>query len=276
MAASPSVESRLRGALWGLCAGDALAMPTHWYYGSEAQVRRDYGSSLTGYVRPKERLPGSIMSKSNTDGGGRGGFHAGRATIIGDYMNHGKKKYWAPGQDYHYHATLQRGENTLEAQLVRVLMRSLVATRGVLDAAHFREAYVDFLRTPGSHNDTYASTCHRMFLANLVHGKKKPEDCPDNDGHNVDTIDGLVLPQVAAAAAAVATKGDAAAAQRAARDCARVTRDSRALEKAAAVWADLVGATLQGADLQRSLAAAAAALGFGARPLVGRADDVVS
>ena len=31
-----------------------------------------------------------------------------------------------------------------------------------------------------------------MFFANLVKGKS-PENCPDNDGHNVDAIDALTL-----------------------------------------------------------------------------------
>merc|ERR1712224_1043908 len=41
-------------------------------------------------------------------------------------------------------------------------------------------------------NDCYASTCHRMFFANLSRGLP-PEKCPDNDNHNVDTIDGLIM-----------------------------------------------------------------------------------
>jgi len=31
-----------------------------------------------------------------------------------------------------------------------------------------------------------------MFFSNLINGKT-PEECPDNDGHNVDAIDGLTL-----------------------------------------------------------------------------------
>eukprot|EP00617_Octactis_speculum_P013778 CAMPEP_0185747148 /NCGR_PEP_ID=MMETSP1174-20130828/5791_1 /TAXON_ID=35687 /ORGANISM="Dictyocha speculum, Strain CCMP1381" /LENGTH=208 /DNA_ID=CAMNT_0028422199 /DNA_START=21 /DNA_END=643 /DNA_ORIENTATION=+ len=202
--ATVSVESRVRGALWGLFAGDALAMPSHWYYGGKRQVQQDYGrSGITGYVKPVERLPGSIMSKSNTDGAGRGSFNAGRPSIIGDYINHGKKKYWAPNQSYHYHATLKAGENTLEAQLVRVLMRSVVRSGGSFEPSAFREDYVEFMTREGSHNDTYASTCHRMFFANMIHGGLNPEECPDNDRHNVDTIDGLVLPTVSILAAAL-------------------------------------------------------------------------
>ncbi len=54
------------------------------------------------------------------------------------------------------------GENTLEAQLVRVLMRSIVECGGEFVAPHFCDAYVKFMTTPGSHNDTYASTAHRQ------------------------------------------------------------------------------------------------------------------
>lgn len=48
------------------------------------------------------------------------------------------------------------------------------------------------MTTEGSHNDAYASTCHRMFFKNLKAGKN-PKDCPDNDNHNVDTLDAITL-----------------------------------------------------------------------------------
>jgi len=79
-------------------------------------------------------------------------------------------------------------------------MKSIVANKGVFDADYFRDAYITFLTTPGTHNDTYASTCHRMFFSNLVHEKREPKDCPDDDGHNVEAIDGLVLPTIVALA----------------------------------------------------------------------------
>ncbi len=47
------------------------------------------------------------------------------------------------------------------------------------------------MTTPGSHNDVYAATAHRMFFANFA--KNKPLDqCPDNDKHNTDSIDGII------------------------------------------------------------------------------------
>jgi len=49
-----------------------------------------------------------------------------------------------------------------------------------------------FMQTPGSHNDCYAATAHRMFFENLMSGKD-PKLCPDNDEHNVDSIDALTV-----------------------------------------------------------------------------------
>ena len=138
-----SVEARLRGALWGLFAGDALAAPTHWYYGGIRQIEADYGrGGIKGYTKPRGNLTGSIMNKSNLNGGGRGRWESGR-TVIGDIINHGKKDLWHPSKSVHYHATLSAGENTLEARLCRVLMRVVTARGGAFDADAFRDAHVD-------------------------------------------------------------------------------------------------------------------------------------
>lgn len=153
----------------------------------------EYGHLITDYTKPNTKLPGSILNKSNLNGGGRSlgtttSSSQSQPTIIGDVINHGKQDLWSPHKSIHYHATLQKGENTLEVQIARVLMKSITDNQGKFDANHFRKAYIDFMTTPGSHNDTYASTCHRMFFANLVHRKLPPEQCPDNDFHNVDTV----------------------------------------------------------------------------------------
>jgi ADP-ribosylglycohydrolase len=228
------MESRLRGALWSFFSGDALAAPSHWYYGGAAQIQQDYGGPITDYTKPKLELRGSILNKSDINGGGRGSFSESGISVIGDIINHGKKDYWSPQKSIHYHATLQKGENTLEAQLARVLMKSIVANRGTFDANHFRNAYIKFMTTPGSHNDTYASTCHRMFFKNLKILNLPPEECPDNDGHNVDAVDLLVLPTIAAMTASTKEQaGEVAAAT------AAVTRKSSQMRVCRA-WGELV------------------------------------
>lgn len=282
-------ESRLRAALWSLFAGDALAAPTHWYYGGRLQIQKDYGpDGIQDYTKPVFHLAGSILNKSNLNGGGRATTKTGAnnhsnnnqgtknnaatglpPSIIGYVINHGKEDLWNPSRQIHYHATLEAGENTLEASLVRVLMKSMAKTGdGTFDADTFRQDYMDFMMKAGSHNDTYASTCHRMFFRNLIFEGQSPENCPDNDRHNVDTIDGLVLPTVvsltyAAAATTKAPSGDnndddnnigqqqqqqqqqflqeqRLAARRAAAACAAVTRNSHVLETAASAWSDFL------------------------------------
>jgi ADP-ribosyl-[dinitrogen reductase] hydrolase len=235
-------RSIIESALYAFFAGDALSSPTHWFYGGFPQIQQYYGpTGITGYTKPVLNLPGSILNKSNLAGGGR-------ATprdkvndpIIGQIINHDKAQYWDPNKNIHYHATLQAGEPTLEAQLARVLMQSIVANAGRFNADHFRRAYVHFMTTPNSHNDTYASTCHRMFFANYYYRKLDPTDCPDNDRHNVDTIDGLVLPTITALAVAGRRDGTLLEARTAAAATAAVTRKSDTLSTYAAAWGQLI------------------------------------
>ena len=166
----------------------------HWYYGGPDQIRTDFGHLLTDYERSVHPFPDSIMQLSNTGGGGRG---SDEGDVVGGVILHDKKPYWRRGGQFHYHHTLEAGENTLEAVLAREMIRSLTSTGGRFSAEDFRRRYIALMTTPGTHNDTYASTCHRMFFKKWRSGVA-PENCPDNDGHNVDTMDGLVLPSVVA------------------------------------------------------------------------------
>jgi len=146
-----------------------------------------------------------------------------------------------------FHHTLDAGENTLEASIVRVLLQSLTSTEGQFSAADFRQRYIDFMTTPGTHNDTYASTCHRMFFQKWRAGTD-PVDCPDNDGHNVDTIDGLVIPSVVALVAM--TRGDdAATAAEKAIEAAAVTRSSKVLPEYIRTTTNLLHKVLHGTTL---------------------------
>lgn len=242
------LEDRLRGALWGFLAGDALSAPTHWYYGGKRQIVSDYGHEITDYTKPNRNLAGSILNKSDLNGGGRGNSKN-PLSIVGDVINHGKQDLWSPSQSIHYHATLQKGENTLEVQLARVLMKSIVATDGTFDADHFRTKYIEFMTTPGSHNDTYASTCHRMFFANMIYKKLAPEKCPDNDQHNVDTMDGLILPTIVAMSTpTISSSKTTRPEETPAAACAAVTRRSTVLEKTSGMWAQVVASAIREPD----------------------------
>ena len=57
-----ALADRVKGALFGLLIGDALSMPTHWFYGGERQVLHwshhlaDSTGTGSGYLRPYPRL----------------------------------------------------------------------------------------------------------------------------------------------------------------------------------------------------------------------------
>ena len=105
--ASPSLHDRIKGAYYGICVGDALAMPVHWYY-RPSDIVADFGR-IVDFQAPKLRHPSSIMPLSATGTGGRGGQGG---DIIGTVINHGKKHLWGvPNQ--HYHVGMKAGENTL-------------------------------------------------------------------------------------------------------------------------------------------------------------------
>ncbi len=202
-----SFEDSIRGALFGLYVGDALAMPVHWYY-SLGQLSKDFPKGIYKYEKSVSVFPGSIMNLSNTGGGGRG---SDKGTIIGDVINHGKKKYWKKGGNIHYHFGLECGENTLDAQITKLLTNSIIKNKFKFNKFEFLKDYTKFMTTPNSHNDVYASTAHRMFFANYIkycnvdkndkNGENNSKNgkfeewilnCPDDDGHNVAAIDMLI------------------------------------------------------------------------------------
>jgi len=161
-------------------------MPVHWYY-DRSRLQKDFGK-ITGYEKPMPTFPDSIMNKSSTGSGGRG---SDKGSIIGDVICHGKKEFWRADKGYHYHHGMKAGDNTLDTLICRLLIVSMTQNSGMFNASSFLNSYATYMTTPGSHNDTYAATAHRMFFENYV--KKIPLDqCASNDGHNTDSIDGLI------------------------------------------------------------------------------------
>lgn len=199
-----TVRDRLRGALWGLFVGDALAMPAHWYY-DVAALRRDYGL-IRDYQAPLEHHPNSIMSLASTGRAGRGSQEG---EVVGGLILKGKKGYWGRPHT-HYHRGMRRGDNTLNLLCVRVLLRRLTAAGGC-DPAGFLRDYIAFMTAPDSHNDTYAESYHRDFFANHARGLP-PERCAGAEGHDTASIGSLVsLPPVIFAAWAQQGRAQASA-----------------------------------------------------------------
>lgn len=175
---------RMRGALWGLFIGDALAMPAHWYY-NVAALWQDFGQ-IRDYQAPKAHHPNSIMALANTAKAGRGSQDG---DIVGGVILKGKKQHWGQA-NRHYHQGMQAGDNTLNLLCARILLRSL-NTNGRYDSTDFLHQYIRFMTEPDQHNDTYAESYHRDFFANYAKGVN-PENCAGAEGHDTASMGGLV------------------------------------------------------------------------------------
>lgn len=164
---NPVTDQKCAGVLWGTFIGDALAMPVHWYY-DRAALGRDYGT-VRDYLAPRNPHPDSILWRS---------AHT-PLNERGDIL-HEQAQYWGQ-RGIHYHQFLRAGESTLNLQLGRVLIESLVA-RGSYDAEDYQQRYLDFMLTPGRHQDTYVEECHRKFFTAYARGVA-PRKCGGNDIH---------------------------------------------------------------------------------------------
>jgi ADP-ribosylglycohydrolase len=164
--------SKINGALAGLCMGDALAMPVHWYYNRLA-LEKDYGL-VTDYLKPRNPHPDSILWRSTYE-----------ATNTKGEILHDQAPYWGK-KGVHYHQFLNAGENTLNVKICRLLVESLNQNRGY-DAKDFLNKYIRFMTTPNSHRDTYIEECHRNFFSNYAAGVA-PHKCGVAEKH----IGGLV------------------------------------------------------------------------------------
>jgi ADP-ribosyl-[dinitrogen reductase] hydrolase len=179
---------RIRNSLWGLFAGDALAMPAHWFYSLE-NLKEAFDGGLTRYEAPPHPHPESFMvgmtylpdlaSAQRLDR---------RYDILHEHARfyetsfarleietgereseHGNA---TPSLEerYHYHHGLQAGENTTAAQLVRVLMRTVIE-QGRYDEGAFLENFVDFMTSPGpQRKDPYLEIYLRCWFENYAGG----------------------------------------------------------------------------------------------------------
>ncbi len=177
---------------WGSFIGDAVAMPVHWYY-DRAALKRDYGI-VQDYVAPRNPHPGSILWRSSYSPVNE------RGDILRD-----QAQFW--GQpEIHYHQFLRAGENTLNLQLAKALLDSLVA-RGGYDGDDYLQRYVEFMLTPGKHRDTYVEEYHRKFFTAYARGAV-PRRCAGSDIHigglaHVGTLCAFFAADVVAAREAV-------------------------------------------------------------------------
>jgi len=178
---------RLQNALLGLFMGDALAMPAHWYYNPD-NIAKVFDGGIHGYIDPPHpHLESFMVGMAYTpdlETAKRLGRHY---DILHEHARFYRTNYTplhirsseresAHGNAvpqledrFHYHHGLKAGENTLAAQLVRVLMRSVIRC-GRYDPGEFIQDFIEHMTTPGKNRDPYSeiyirrcSFCHGLL-----------------------------------------------------------------------------------------------------------------
>jgi len=216
---------RLQNALWGLFIGDALAMPAHWYYRVE-NIGKVFAGGIRDYQAPPHPHLESFMvgmtyhpdvETARRQGRAFDILHAHARFYHTSYSRldiesterekaHGNP---VPGLEerYHYHHGLEAGENTLAAQLVRVLMRSVIDT-GRYDPKAFIEAFIAHMTTPGQNRDPYTEIYIRRWFENYARGLP-PESCAELQRNvwSIGSHGGIIRPLVVSLLAGSAYQG---------------------------------------------------------------------
>jgi ADP-ribosyl-[dinitrogen reductase] hydrolase len=201
----------------GMFIGDALAMPVHWYYDTQA-LKEDYGK-VSDYLQPRNPHPDSILWRSSYNPANRS------CDIL-----HGQRQYWGK-RDIHYHQFLRAGENTLNLQLARELLL-LLQRDGNYSVDSWLDCLITFMTTPGSHNDTYIEEYLRHFFNNYSSGIK-PSQCGRTDEKHIGGFS-LMLPLI------IAFSKDPAHAKEIALQHLALTHGGSSMRK----WGELIAVTL--------------------------------
>lgn len=215
-----SRKSRIENALWGLFAGDALSMPAHWFYNRD-NLKDTFNGGVTQYEDAPHPHPESFMVGME--------FHPDvkRAEELGrkfDILHEHARFYDTSYSDleittgeresehgnstpkeedrYHYHHGMKAGQNTVGAQLVRVLLRS-VASEGRYDEDRFLEDFVEFMTSAGNHPDPYTEIYLRLWFENYAAGLPA-HACAERQREvwSIGSHGGMIRPMVVALLAA--------------------------------------------------------------------------
>lgn len=179
-------KARVKNALWGLFISDAMCMPAHWYYNLES-LKKDFGT-ISGYNDPPHPHPESFMvgnpyfpdvEKAKQLGRPYDILHQHARFYDTSYKHLSQNNLTNDGEHgnlmpelskrYHYHHGLKAGDNTLGANLVRVLMRSIIKN-GTYNEERFLDDFIVHMSLEGENKDPYLEIYIREWFQNYSKG----------------------------------------------------------------------------------------------------------
>ena len=208
--------TRLKNALWGAFIADAMAMPVHWYY-QRKYIKEGFEGGIQRYEDAPHPHPESFMVGMSYHPNIAKAKELGRPfdivhkhirfydTNFNDLdiklsVHEGEHKNAMPNKDerYHYHHGLKAGENTLGANLIRVLMRSVIK-EGLYKQEVFIEDFISYMTTPGLNKDPYTEVYIRAWFQNYTNGIP-PHACAEEQRNvwSIASNGGIIRPLVLA------------------------------------------------------------------------------
>ncbi len=204
---------KIKNALWGLFIADSISMPVHWYYKRE-YIKNEFGT-IDAYHKASHPHPESFMVGNTYFPNVQMAKQLNRPfdilhkhiqfynTSYNDLdinlkVHEGEHKNPMPLLDerYHYHHGLEAGENTLGANLVRVLIRSVIKN-GEYNQDLFLDDFITYMTTIGQNRDAYLEIYIRDWFENYSKGIA-PELCA-NTQHNrwsIGSHGGIIRPLI--------------------------------------------------------------------------------
>jgi len=257
----------IENALWGLFISDAISMPAHWYYKLK-YLKEEFGT-IQGYINAPHPHPESFMvGNSYFPDIEKANKYSRKYDILHNHIkfydtsyNHlhidikehaGEHANAMPTlqERYHYHHGLQAGENTLGADLVRVLMRSIIST-GKYKQEIFLNDFIEFMTTPDKNRDPYLEIYIRRWFENYSKGVA-PELCAEQQKSvwSIGSHGGIIRPLVLSLMAKDPYQGLGHAVNH-----QNLTHRSENVSSALGVLVPLLQALFQGHDPMRTLKA---------------------
>lgn len=216
---------RIKNAIWGAFIADSISMPVHWYY-KRKYIKEGFDGGIKTFKDAPHPHPESFMvgamyhpniQKANELNRKYDILHDNVRFYDTNYadknfelsVHEGEHANAMPQKEerYHYHHGLKAGENTLGANLLRVLMRSVISSKSY-NQEHFLHEFIAYMSDADKNKDPYTERYIREWFTKYTEGAE-PTACAE-DQRNIWSISsngGIIRPLLLSLSSASSYKG---------------------------------------------------------------------
>ena len=189
---SSDLADKLSGGLWAFFIADSLSIPSHWFYNLD-NIPKVFGpDGITGYIDSPSTHPDAFMAGSEYNPAEKNATPNYRPA---DILHKHAKYYKINNSEYdarsfkenkveshghglvegensrpHYHMGLKAGENTLQAEIIRLFLRSSVQNHGYNQDEWLKSFTNYMLSVREDCVDPYVEIAIRKYFENYSRG----------------------------------------------------------------------------------------------------------